>query len=172
MIPVLASPAPTDATKTCRHCGRELTAEMFRNRPSTLARAVFCNHSCRCAYFACPDRFWARVRKCAGDGCWEWAGRLNSSKPRHNYGRVSWDGREYLAPRLALILSGVDVPADRFVCHHCDNPLCVRPDHLFIATQSENVRDSIQKGRFVIPRGGRKGHPNRWRETWKSATVV
>lgn len=110
-----------------------------------------------------PRRFWDNVA--VGDGCWEWQQALNAE----GYGRfvVPGGGRPQ-AHRLAWELWH-DVklrpwPED-VVCHSCDNPACVRPDHLFVGTQSDNIRDAKTKGRlYPAPRSQpkelcRRGHP-------------
>jgi hypothetical protein len=67
--------------------------------------------------------------------------------------------------RLAWEMVNGPIPEGMFICHHCDNPPCVRPDHLFCGSPSDNVRDAIQKGRIwpdgVRPLEGRFGerHP-------------
>jgi len=54
------------------------------------------------------------------------------------------------------------IPDGLGVCHHCDTPSCVRPDHLFVGTQKDNVRDCISKGRFATgERSGSYTHPER-----------
>jgi hypothetical protein len=61
-----------------------------------------------------------------------------------NYG-VFWDGsRKMVAHRYFMALP---LPVGKLVCHRCDNPICIRPSHLFIGTQSDNVQDCMKKGR-------------------------
>lgn len=88
-----------------------------------------------------PVRFWAKVAK--SDGCWEWTGpRL----PR-GYGVIRADGRQTYAHRVSWLLHFGPIPDRAFVLHHCDNPPCVNPAHLWVGSQADNVRDMIAKGR-------------------------
>lgn len=89
------------------------------------------------------ERFWSRVAKGDGDGCWNWTGLVDSS----GYGLFSFHGRRERATRVAWALSGATIPPGTAMCHRCDNPPCVRPDHLFTGTTLENMRDMANKGR-------------------------
>ena len=86
------------------------------------------------------ESFWSKVDK--GDGCWIWTGMVTAS----GYGRLYYQGRLYGAHRLAYQLSR-GFPASGLVCHTCDNPRCVRPDHLFDGSQMDNMGDAACKGR-------------------------
>lgn len=92
------------------------------------------------------ERFWAKVKK--GEGCWLWQGRRN---PPLGYGqlRIGPEGnqRSQAAHRIAWMLTNGPIPAGLCICHRCDNPPCVRPDHLFLGTYSDNSLDSVRKGR-------------------------
>lgn len=102
------------------------------------------------------DRFWSKVK--TGRGCWGYLGCLNE----HGYGifGISPDV-SVLAHRFAWEITH-KLPAGKlFVCHHCDNPTCVRPDHLFLGTARENVHDCIRKNRAnkAHPLVCKRGHP-------------
>lgn len=90
-------------------------------------------------------RFWSRVAKGDGDGCWEWSGALTTSGyPQFHNGERQENGHRF----SFRIHHELDViPKGLCVCHHCDNPKCVRPDHLFLGTHADNMRDSVKKGR-------------------------
>lgn len=92
-------------------------------------------------------RFWRHVRKT--DGCWEWTGSRN----RDGYGtfKAIAGAAPTRASRFMWELTFGAIPEGLLACHHCDNPPCVRPDHLFLGTHQHNVRDMIRKGRRVIP---------------------
>lgn len=100
------------------------------------------------------ERFWSKVDKSAGpDGCWIWRGAI---KP-NGYGKVSIGAakasRWYYTHRIAYAMHNVTDPADLFVCHHCDNPVCCNPSHLFLGTDQDNKTDMVRKGRQGAARG-------------------
>lgn len=89
-------------------------------------------------------RFWSRVKKGTGDqACWEWHGGMYW----HGYGRF-YDRRDVYAHRYAFARFVSPIPDDMHICHHCDNKKCVRPDHLFVGTRSDNMQDAQRKGRM------------------------
>lgn len=91
---------------------------------------------------------WARfVRKT--DTCWLWTGPL--TKGYGSIGRGGREGASAYAHRVAWELFRGEIPPGLFVCHHCDVPACVNPDHLFLGTALDNKRDEIRKGRQAPP---------------------
>lgn len=88
--------------------------------------------------------FWKKVRK--SKGCWTWTGTLFFS----GYGLVHFCGRMVLAHRMSWELVKGEIPADMQVLHECDNRVCCNPDHLFLGTQADNIRDMHEKGRAPI----------------------
>ena len=89
-------------------------------------------------------------------GCWLWIKAvLDCSKFDGNlaYGRFSLRGRTHYAHRMAWFLYRGAIPSGKMVCHKCDVPTCVNPDHLFLGTALDNVRDMLRKGRHpsVVP---------------------
>ena len=86
-------------------------------------------------------RFHERVDK-SGD-CWIWLGRLTDD----GYGILDVDVKGKLAHRLAWEMESDSIPDGMEVCHHCDNPRCVRVSHLFLGTHQENIADRDRKER-------------------------
>jgi hypothetical protein len=109
-------------------------------------------------------RFWAKVVKHDGpDACWEWTACLF-----HNgYGQIRIAGKNRGAHRVSWEMAHGPIPPETQVLHHCDNRRCVRPDHLFLGTHTDNMRDMSTKGRGRpgltvkperAPRGVRNGN--------------
>lgn len=91
-------------------------------------------------------RFWSHVEKT--ESCWLWTGAVD----RDGYGMLtvySDKRRVAKAHRLAFTLWHGRDPGPMFVCHSCDNPTCVRPDHLFLGTAADNSQDRVRKGRYM-----------------------
>lgn len=84
-----------------------------------------------------------------GGSCWIW----NRSRDKDGYGVLSVGRKQKRAHRMAYECFVGEIPSGMLVCHTCDVPACVNPDHLFLGTWEENTADMIKKGRkYVIPR--------------------
>ena len=80
------------------------------------------------------------------DGCREWRG----ARDRDRYGSISIGGKRRSVHRLAFQIAFGPVPAGHDVCHRCDNPICIAPEHLFAGTRSDNMADMVAKGRQTL----------------------
>jgi hypothetical protein len=91
------------------------------------------------------ERFWAKVDKGGPNGCWLWTGCKNE----WGYGLASWAGRKNLrVHRISYEIASGTIPAGKLVLHKCDTPACLRPDHLFLGTDADNMLDKQRKGRI------------------------
>ena len=108
-----------------------------------------------------PDRFKSYVGR--NGSCWMWQGVVNSV---WGYGQFAVRGRQYRAHRYAYELYKGPIPRGLVVCHSCDEKLCVNPEHLWVGTQKQNMRDAATKGRTAVGEKngmfGRTGTKNPW----------
>jgi len=95
------------------------------------------------------DRFWAKVDKRGPDDCWEWT----AARTNLGYGVIALPmrGGRTFAHRLSAVIHFGMFDRRLLVCHKCDNPPCVNPDHLYLGTHAQNTRDMVDRGRA---RGG------------------
>ena len=126
-------------------------------------RQKFVDRTCKNTMCVRPDhlilrtvesRFWAKVVKDPNHpkGCWIW----NPKNALHSFGyghACSGNGETDSAHRLSYRLTYGEIPAGLVVRHKCDNPSCVRPDHLLLGTQKENIADARERGRAVYVKG-------------------
>jgi len=99
------------------------------------------------------ERFWSKVDK-TGD-CWFW----QACKNQDGYGQISHHGKMLSAHRISWGIVNGPIPDGLNVLHNCDNPPCVNPAHLFLGTNIDNIQDSINKGRHVVPYNMGEAHP-------------
>ena len=91
------------------------------------------------------EKFLSKVEK-LDSGCWHWSGTLDND----GYGRFNFDGKQSSAHRYSAKYLGNKHIDKMIVCHKCDNPQCVNPDHLFVGTIQDNKNDQIRKGRQPV----------------------
>lgn len=133
------------ATRKCLKCGHEWEPKLGTNPANCPNRKGW-----KCHKWDVPvttntlpmvERFWIKVSK--GDGCWIWDSADDGGR---GYGQFWWGKRKYRATHVAWFLTHGKWP-EGLMCHRCDNPRCVRPDHLFVGTSKDNSIDCVHKGR-------------------------
>lgn len=87
--------------------------------------------------------FWMLVDRRESDACWLWHGDINDS----GYGKFRYKSKYVYAHRLAYEFTNGIIPDGLIICHKCDNPACINPNHLFLGTYFDNSQDMIAKGR-------------------------
>jgi hypothetical protein len=144
----------TPTPRACAFCNTPINPRPDRVRKG-LGR--FCSTACASYWQAerlnsqPPETgFWGKVDRSGGpDSCWNWTAALN----QNGYG--VWGGnrkiglKSGIAHRAAWVLTYGPIPDGMFICHHCDNPPCCNPAHLFLGTPQDNMDDMDRKGRRV-----------------------
>lgn len=95
------------------------------------------------------ERFAEKYEIDPDTGCWNWTG----AKSSFGHGSLRVSGKSLGAHRISWELHCGEIPLKMEICHHCDNPKCVNPDHLFLGTHQDNIRDMATKGRGGKTRG-------------------
>ncbi len=125
----------------CRcKCGREKSVGQGELRAGR-------SRSCQKCRNVVPElvRFWRYTRK--SDGCWLWTGPIRGRGPYGGIGITGTPNKSIGAHQFSFLIHHGQIPLGLCVCHTCDNPSCVNPDHLFLGTQVDNIRDMVGKGR-------------------------
>lgn len=121
-------------TCICRQCGKE-------HAPAKGKFGRVCSMSCRLKEKKIVD---------LDTACWIWLGAAN----RDGYGSIGVEGKKtMLAHRVSYLEFRGEIPEGAKVLHHCDNPSCINPEHLFLGSQKDNVHDMIDKGRKAVLKG-------------------
>lgn len=138
-------------TRDCAWCGQSFT-RASRLSAAQWAKRLYCGRNCSgrasrasnaTKRGSLHDAFSQRFAK--GPGCWNWRGTLDG----YGYGVLDYNFRRYRAHVLSLLFDGRPVGPGQVARHHCDNPSCVRPDHLCPGSPAENARDAMERGRLA-----------------------
>lgn len=150
---------PHRVYKICAFCGEQFTRPEKKYSDSMWASRRFCSH--RCAgrgkpkwHVSIRDKFFFHVFPEPMSGCWLWDGPQTS---RGGYGQFAFgDRRNIKAHRYSYELHKGPIPDSLFVCHKCDTPACVNPDHLYVGTAADNAADAVSRNRSC--RGQKNTH--------------
>jgi hypothetical protein len=142
-----------EAKKLCVKCGNEKAPKEFhtdaKRKDGLFPYCKECRKKPkRPAYFRPLDLVLADY-EVSVSGCWNWTGTLNV----YGYGLACYKAKRIGAHRLSLLNHLGIEETDLLALHHCDNPACINPDHLYLGTPAENSRDMVNRGRVNAPFG-------------------
>ena len=131
--------------KPCRSCGADFYKNP-RDSYSQWSERSFCSVSCGTSYSLEPlhERYWKYANVQQNNMCWNWLG----PKTTGGYGVLGYLDKSLKAHRVGYELRYGLIGGGLYVCHTCDNPSCVNPNHLFLGTARDNARDASRKGRL------------------------
>src|SRR6266853_2023399 len=144
-------------TKVCKYCNKVFTKDVDLSYKLWASRFL-CSKICRTNYLtgrthkihklsiSVYDRLMRYIDKNNSTGCWEWLGALSS----RGYAKINVRDNNKLASRVMWSEINGKIPEGLFVCHSCDNPKCINPNHLWLGTAYDNVMDMYKKGRHKI----------------------
>lgn len=127
--------------RICLRCGSKFHAKLSRIK---IGKGKYCSKHCydKSLIMDINQTFWIRVQKTSS--CWIWTG----VKDIDGYGLAKfYFSREKRAHRLSYEIHFGTIPRGMHVLHKCDNPSCVSPEHIFLGTNIDNIRDMVKKGR-------------------------
>jgi hypothetical protein len=139
--------AANEDTRTCVACGTRFAYEQARHwTRKKFARVRFCSNACVGNANKRPlhERFFGKISPEPNSGCWLWVGAYKGK----GYGHMGHDGANIAAHRLSYEIHHGPIPNGMLVCHRCDTPECVNPDHLWLGTHQDNLLDASQKKRL------------------------
>jgi hypothetical protein len=127
-----------------------------------------------------PNKFWDRVPMGDPNECWDWPGARNQKgyglfavrTLPDDYERTGRTWTQLVASRVAYYLTHGDKFDGFYICHKCDNPSCVRPEHLFLGTAKENNKDMFDKGRNPNQVGSSNGFAKLTEESVKEMRAI
>lgn len=114
------------------------------------------------------ERFLNKI-KSGASGCWDWIAAKN--KKGYGYIKLRKKRKNEMAHRMSWLLFKGDIPNGLYVLHKCDNPSCVNPDHLFLGTQNDNMKDMAKKGRATGNKIRNGPYPNS-KLNWEKVTQI
>lgn len=140
--------------KICPNCSKLFNRDLNKSI-GDFRKRKFCSFKCatdynsgenHVRYISIKDKIEKNIVK-SETGCWEWVGTKRGESAGVYYGGTSIGGKSILAHRASYELYVGKIPDGMLVCHKCDNPKCVNPEHLFLGTHFDNARDMSIKNR-------------------------
>jgi HNH endonuclease len=152
--------------KRCGYC--KIMMQPDGNKFYRFRKKQFCSYSCstKSRHVGMTIKMaFDKVQKTKNAECLEW----NGHRDDRNYGHVFFRGKRFFAHRVSYEINVGKIPLGYFVCHHCDNPPCVNPAHLYAGTAADNSADRVKRGRQINPAG--EDSPNA-KITWSNVREI